>query len=31
MCGGSGCGASNSSDWRWIDRDRNTHDCGGGC
>lgn len=31
MCGGSGCGGSNSSDWRWIDRNENSHGCGGGC
>lgn len=29
MCGSGGCGGSNSSDWRWIDRDRNSHGCGG--
>ena len=29
MCGGSGCGGSDLSDWRWIDR--NSHGCGGGC
>lgn len=29
MCGGSGCGGSDSSDWHWSDR--NSHGCGGGC
>ena len=31
MCGGSGCGGSNLSDWRWNNRERNNHGCGGGC
>lgn len=29
MCGGSGCGQTIPSDWRWVDK--NSHGCGGGC